>query len=290
MAMRRFARAYLLPVTASLLFSFCLTSTSVRAQVAAATTPAATPTSTAIDRSVSLRQLPGNLLAGQEDSWLFPTKLAKGKHCWPTIDVLGISAGFLASDPYRAPPFRTTNDFSGSNSAFSGTNTAAIIVAVPTAIYGVGLLRKGSNAQNTALRAGEAFVDGFLLDPMKAITARRQPLQAAGNGPYADSFFNGSHNPFHDGGFYSIHAMGAMAVATVIARRYHNHRWAPFAACGMAGAICFRASPPATISPPTSSSVARWATSFPATPSCPRVSDLCDSPLHDEQFSSGNHG
>ena len=284
--MRRFARAYLLPVTASLLFSFCLTSTSVRTQVAAATTPAATSTPTAIDRSVSLRQLPGNLLAGQEDSWLFPTKLAKDKHWWPTINVLGISAGFLASDPYSAPPFRTRNNCSGSNSAFRGTNTAAIVVvvAVPAAaIDGVGLLRnKDSNAQNTALLAGEA-VDGFLLDlPMKAITARRQPLQDAGNGPHADSFFNGSHNPFHDGGFYSIHAMGAMAVATVIARRYHNHRWAPFAAYGMAGAICFRASPPATISPPTSSSVARWATSFPATPSCPRVSDLCDSPLHDE--------
>jgi hypothetical protein len=289
--MRRFARAYPLPATASLFFYFCLTSTSVRAQVAAATTPAATSTPTAIDRSVSLRQLPGNLLADQEDSWLFPTKLAKGKHWWPTIGVLGISAGFLASDPYSAPPFRTTNDFSGSNSAFSGTNTAAIIVAVPAAIYGVGLLRKDSNAQNTALLAGEAFVDGFLLDlPMKAITARGQPLQYAGNGPYADSFFHGSHNPFHDGGFYSIRAMGAMAVATVIARRYHNHRWVSFAAYGMAGAICFRASPPATISPPTSSSVARWATSFPATPSCPCVSDLCDSPLHDEQFSSGNHG
>ncbi len=292
MAMRRFARAYPLPVTASLFFYFCLTSTSVRTQVAAATTPAATSTPTAIDRSVSLGQLPGNLLAGQEDSRLFPTKLAKGKHWWPTINVLGISAGFLASDPYSAPPFRTSNNFSGSNSAFRGTNTAAIIGAVPAAIYGVGLLRsKDSNAQNTALLAGEAFVDGFLLDlPMKAITARRQPLQAAGNGPHADSFFNGSHNPFHDGGFYSIHAMGAMAVATVIARRYHNHRWAPFAAYGMAGAMCFRASPPATISPPTSSSVTRWATSYPATPSCPRVSDLCDSPLHDEQFSSGNHG
>jgi len=271
MAMRRFARAYPLPVTASLFFYFCLTSTSVRARVAAATTPAATSTPTAIDRSVSLRQLPGNLLADQEDIWLFPTKLAKGKHWWPTIGVLGISAGFLASDPYSAPPFRTTNDFSGFNSAFSGTNTAAIIVAVPAAIYGVGLLRKDSYAQNTALLAGEAFVDGFLLDlPMKAITARRQPLQYAGNGPHADSFFHGSHNPFHDGGFYSIHAMGVMAVATVIARRYHNHRWVPFAAYGMAGAICFRASPPATIFPPTSSSVARWATSFPATPSCPR--------------------
>ena len=33
--------------------------------------------------------------------------------------------------------------------------------------------------------------------------------------------------------------MGAMAVATVIARRYHTHHWVPFVAYGMAGAICF---------------------------------------------------
>jgi hypothetical protein len=27
--------------------------------------------------------------------------------------------------------------------------------------------------------------------------------------------------------------------ATVIARRHHNHRWVPFVAYGMAGAMCF---------------------------------------------------
>jgi hypothetical protein len=257
MAMHRFARAHVRPVMAFLVLCFCLTSTSAQAQVASTTAPTPSATPAAIDRNVSLRQLPGNLLADQKDIWLFPTKLAKGKHWWPTVGVLAISAGFLASDPYSAPPFRTTKDFSGFNSAFSSTNSAAIIVAVPAAIYGVGLLRKDSYAQNTALLAGEAFLDGLLLDiPMKAITARRQPLQYAGNGPYSDSFFNGSHNPFHDGGFYSIHAMGAMAVATVMA----------------------------------SSLAAPWAMSFLAMPSCPRVSDLCDSRLHDEQFSSGNHG
>jgi membrane-associated phospholipid phosphatase len=78
---------------------------------------------------------------------------------------------------------------------------------------------------------------GFLRAKYRA--ARRQPLQCAGSGLYADSFFNGSHNPFHDGGCYSIHAMGAMAVATVIARRHHNHLWVPFVAYGMAGAMCF---------------------------------------------------
>src|SRR5208283_1104325 len=164
MPMSRFARACLLPTIAPLFLSFGLASTSVQAQVPATGTPATINTPVAIDRSVSLRQFPGNLLADQKGIWLFPTKLAKGKHCWPTVGVLGITAGFLASDPYSAPPFRTTNDFSGFNSAFSGTNSAALIVAVPAAIYGVGLLHKDSYAQNTALLAGEAFVDGLLLD------------------------------------------------------------------------------------------------------------------------------
>lgn len=194
----------------------------------------------ATDREVSLRKLPGNILADQKDIWLFPIKLAKGKHLWPTIGVLGITAGLMASDPYTAPTFRTTNSFSGFNRAFSGTNTGVFIAAVPAAFYAVGLWRKDSYAKNTALLAAEAFADGFLLDlPFKAIAGRKQPLQYTGNEPYADSFLNGTHNPFHSGGFYSVHAMAATAVATVIARRYAHHRWVPYVAYGLAGAICF---------------------------------------------------
>jgi membrane-associated phospholipid phosphatase len=193
-----------------------------------------------IGRSVSLRQLPGNMLADQKDIWLFPTKVAKGKHIWPTIGIVGVTAGFVASDPYSTPPFRNTTSFSGFNRVFSSTNTGAFIAAVPAAMYGIGWIRKDSYAQETALLAGEAFADGFLVDlPFKAITGRREPVSYTGNGPYADSFFNGTHNPFHSGGFYSLHAMGAMAVATVIARRYRSHRWVPFVAYGLAGAISF---------------------------------------------------
>jgi membrane-associated phospholipid phosphatase len=195
---------------------------------------------TSIERSVSLREFPGNILADQKDIWLFPTKLAKGKHWWPTVGVLGVSAVLIATDPQTAPPFRTTTDFSGFNRVFSGTNTAAFIAAVPAAMYGVGWLRKDSYTKETALLAAEAFVDGFLLDiPFKAITGRKQPLAYSGNGPYTDSFFNGTHNPFHSGGFFSVHAMAATAVATVIAQRYGHHRWVPYVAYGLAGAISF---------------------------------------------------
>jgi membrane-associated phospholipid phosphatase len=119
-------------------------------------------------------------------------------------------------------------------------NTGAFIAAVPAAVYGFGWLRKDSYAQATALLAGEAFADGLILEiPFKAITGRRQPLNYTGNGPYSDSFFNGSHNPFTSGGFYSGHAMTATGVATVFARRYRNHRWVSYVAYGLAGAISF---------------------------------------------------
>jgi membrane-associated phospholipid phosphatase len=191
-------------------------------------------------RTVSLAKLPKNILEDQKDIFLFPKQLAKGKHWWPTAGILIATAGLVASDPYTAPPFRNTTSFHGFNSAFSGTNTAAIIVAVPSAMYGWGYLRKNSYAKETALLAGQAVADGFLLDiPFKGITGRKQPLDYAGNGPYSDSFFSGSHNPFHSGGFYSLHAMAATSVATVIARRYRNHRWVPYVAYGLAGAISF---------------------------------------------------
>jgi membrane-associated phospholipid phosphatase len=235
----RFKGSYVLFLFLALTLAGSIGAPAAAAQGSTSTT---TPTGSTPpqDRSVSLKQLPGNILADQKDVWLFPVKLVHGEHCWPTIGVLGVTAALVASDGHTAPPFRTTNSFSGFNSAFSGTNSAAIIAAVPAAIYAVGWLKKDSYAQDSALLAAEAVADGFLLDlPLKAITARRQPLSYAGNGPYTDSFFNGSHNPFNSGGFFSDHAMAATAVAAILAHRYRQHRWVPFVAYGLAGVISF---------------------------------------------------
>jgi membrane-associated phospholipid phosphatase len=114
-----------------------------------------------------------------------------------------------------------------------------MIAGIPAALYAVGWLRKDSYAQTSALLAGEAAADVYLLDmPMKFLTARRQPLSYSGPGPYVDNFFDGSRSPFHSGGFFSGHSSLSMAVATVIAHRY-RHRWVPFVAYGVAGAISF---------------------------------------------------
>lgn len=202
--------------------------------------PGPAPSAAASDRQVSLRTFPGNFAADQKEIWLFPGRLAKAQHWLPAVAIVGVTSAFVASDPYSAPYFRTTNSFSGFNRVFSGTNAGAFIAAVPAAIYAVGLVKKDSYAQSTALLAAEAFADGFALDlAFKGITGREQPLKYAGNGPYADSFFTGTHNPFHSGGFYSVHAMSAFSIATVIAHRYRARRWVPWVAYGMAGAISF---------------------------------------------------
>jgi membrane-associated phospholipid phosphatase len=198
------------------------------------------PPVTASDRQVSLSTLPTNFFADQKEIWMFPRQLAKGKHWLPTLAIVGVTSALIASDPYTAPHFRTTDTFSGFNRVTSGVNTGALIAAVPASIYAIGLIKKDSYAQGTALLAAEAFADGFALDlAFKGITGRKVPLQYAGNGPYSDSFFNGDHNPLHSGGFYSVHAMSAFSVATVIAHRYRSHRWVPFVAYGMAGALSF---------------------------------------------------
>ena len=191
-------------------------------------------------RDVSILKLPRNIFQDETKIALFPKSLAEGKHWWPTIGILGGTTALIASDPYTAPAFHNTGRLHEYNRDLSAISTGTFIAAVPAAIYGVGLITKNSYAKDTALLAGEAVVDGFLLDlPFKAISARKQPIDYSGPGPYSDSFFHGSHNPAGSGGFYSMHAFAAAAVATVIAQRYGKHRWVPIVAYGLAGAICF---------------------------------------------------
>jgi membrane-associated phospholipid phosphatase len=41
------------------------------------------------------------------------------------------------------------------------------------------------------------------------------------------------------GSFPSGHTIAAFSIATVVARRYGNHRWVPYAAYGMAALVGF---------------------------------------------------
>src|SRR5215470_10768471 len=67
------------------------------------------------DRNVSWLQLPSNILHDQKAIWLFPTKVARGKHLLPVFAVTGVTAGLIAADPHDAPYFRRTSSFQNFN-------------------------------------------------------------------------------------------------------------------------------------------------------------------------------
>jgi membrane-associated phospholipid phosphatase len=211
--------------------------TAAQTGYAASTPPATAPAV----REATLRTLPRNILQDQKDLWLFPTKLAQGHHWLPTAIIVGVTAGFIATDPQTMPHFRQTSAFSGFNRVFSGTTTAGIIAAVPAAFYVASLIRKNSYDQSSALLAGEAVADdAVLMLVMKSVTRRQRPDEIALNGSYSDTFFQ-SHSSFAGTGssFPSGHAMMSFSVATVFARRYRKHRWVPYVAYGLASVISF---------------------------------------------------
>jgi membrane-associated phospholipid phosphatase len=194
------------------------------------------------ERPVSFKKLIPNLLSDQKRIWLFPAQPAQGHYWIPTLGVLAVTAGLVASDPHTAPYFRNTHSFGGFNSAFSGKNTAIGTVVAPASLYLVGLLRKDSYAKNTALLAGEAVADAEVLTTvLKDVDGRLRPAAVPPNGNYSDTWFDRKGSILRgNGSFPSGHTIAAFSVATVMARRYGRHnRWVPIAAYGAAAAVGF---------------------------------------------------
>ncbi len=194
------------------------------------------------NREVSWRSLPRDFLHDQKGIWLlFPAQLAKGHYWLPTLAITAGTAGLIVADPHAMPYFRShARNLDDVNDTFDAPITTAEVVALPAALLVAGYARHDSYQVGTALLAGEAYADSAVVDlAIKAITRRRRPSEVAPGMPFNDTFFAGGKSPFKGSSFPSGHAAGAFAVATVIATRYHTHRWVPWAVYGFATAVSF---------------------------------------------------
>ena len=89
--------------------------------------------------------------------------------------------------------------------------------------------------QHTALLAGEAAADAeVVVTVLKEITRRERPASIPQHANFSDSWFENNGTSFPSG-----HTIVAFSVATIVARRYGNHRWVPFAAYGAAALVGF---------------------------------------------------
>lgn len=194
------------------------------------------------DREVSWRSLPKDFLHDQKNIWwVFPGQLARGQHLFPTIGVSGLTAGLIVADPHAMPYFRThAGNLDDINDVFDPLITSAEVIALPVGLMVAGYARHDSYQVGTALLAGEAYADAAVVDlAIKAVTRRKRPSDVAYGAPFTDTFFSGGKSPFKGSSFPSGHAAGVFSVATVVACRYHNHRWVPWLAYGFATAISF---------------------------------------------------
>lgn len=193
------------------------------------------------DRDVSWKELIPNILDDQQRIWSFPVRLVHGDDLLPTAGFLGITTGLAAGvDPREGNYFRNTTAFNGFNSIFTSTATSLGMVAAPTALYAAGYFRKDSKMKNTALLAGEAVADvEIVTEAMKTAASRLRPSAVALHGNYSDTWTEGSIGSNTHASFPSGHTIVAFSIATIVARRYPGHRWLPFVAYGLAGAVAF---------------------------------------------------
>lgn len=168
-------------------------------------------------------------------------QLAKGHHWLPTLSITGVTAGLIVADPHVMPYFQDhARNLDHLNDTFDSTITTAEVIAVPTALMITGYARQDRYQVGTAILAGEAYGDTAVVDlAVKAITRRKRPSDVPPGGDFHNTFFAGGKSPFKGSSFPSGHAAGAFSVATVIASRYHNHKWVPWVMYGMATAISF---------------------------------------------------
>src|SRR5690606_20284557 len=99
----------------------------------------------------------------------------------------------------------------------------------PGSLYLAGLITRDKKMRDTAMFAGQAAADAFLLSMViKGVTRRVRPVDIPPNGDFGKTFFQSDRSFLSvSGGFPSGHTISAFAIATVIARRYGNHRWVP---------------------------------------------------------------
>ncbi len=195
----------------------------------------------ATERQVDWHSLPRDFLHDQKEIWLFPKQLAHGKHLVPAIAITGLTAGLIVADPHAMPYFRShQGNLDDINDVWGTSVTTAAVIGVPATLMAAGYVRHDQYQVSTAILAGEAYADSAVVDlVIKAITRRQRPIDVAPTGSFHNTFFAGGKSPFKGSSFPSGHAIGAFSVATVIAKRYRNHKWVPWLAYGFATAVSY---------------------------------------------------
>jgi hypothetical protein len=181
-------------------------------------------------------QLAKNVVHDQKLIWAYPERAVRGKHWKPALAVAIGTATLVALDPYTEPYFHNESRFGGYKTGpLRGRNTTLVEVLTPAAFYVTGLAIHSPHARNTGLLAAEALAGAQIACfAMKQAVGRETPSDIPPGGSLRNTWFQYRGGLTNGGSFPSGHSASAFGVAAVLAARYGEHRWVPWAAYGAA--------------------------------------------------------
>jgi hypothetical protein len=163
---------------------------------------------------VTLRNTPLHILKDQAAIWTSPARIRDND--LPILVPLVLATTVLVTTDHQVMNSSKLQNPSLNSEATTASNgLLGGFVIAPVAIYGMGFLHHDEHATETGILAGEAMVDGLVVDEvLKAVTMRERPTLDGAKG----KFFQRSVG--FDSSFPSTHSIIAWSSATVIAEEY----------------------------------------------------------------------
>jgi hypothetical protein len=181
-------------------------------------------------KALTEKGLPLAIIKDQIPIWTSPARVRPRDLIW--LVPLGAAVGVtLATDTDTMRDVshdRTFNkgNVNASNSLLGGE------IAVPVALYGVGLFNGDAHARETGLLSGEALVDSVVVEEVtKVIFRRERPLA---NNAAGDFFSSGNGT---GSSFPSSHSILAWSAAAVVAGEYPS-KWVQAGVYTVATGVC----------------------------------------------------
>jgi membrane-associated phospholipid phosphatase len=203
-------------------FAFCLTllmgilNCSLLAQSPDSTLPDAPKAQPEAQNSVTLQNMPRNLLHDQAALWTSPARLRESNALGPVALVLATTVA-ITTDHEVMSSSRLQNPSLNSEAVTASNGLVGGFIAAPVILYGLGHIHHDDHATETGILGGEAILDSLAVNEVaKIISLRERPTVDSAKGKFFQTGvgFNSS--------FPSNHSIIAWSSAAVLASEYEG--------------------------------------------------------------------
>ena len=179
---------------------------------------------------VTLRATPVNFLKDQAAIWTSPVYIRERDLVYLVPLGLATTVAITADHQAMSEVVSNDSDFNHKNVQVSNALTAGLLGA-PAVLFGVGQFDGNPHARETGILAGEAVLDGLVVEQsIKLMTWRERPSVNGAKG----EFFQSSAGV--DSSFPSSHSLLVWSSAAILAEEYPS-RWVQFGVYSLATGV-----------------------------------------------------